>query len=160
MLCENKYGFKAIAVGTMTMMGAPVLAESETAVLDVSAIVPAICRISDPDLDLDLGSVTPGEKERTGNVAVEITCPVGTPYAITLGNSEQPSLQASDRENDGTPIKLKTLIMGPDGVPSNARLARTGTGGPDQTAMQVTAIFSGKENAGLYSQQITFTIDW
>ena len=160
MLFGDKHWFTAYALGAIMMTGAPALAESETATLDVSAIIPAICRISDPDLDLDLGSVTPGEKERRGKVAIDVTCPVGTPYAITLGNSEQLSLQASDKENGGTPIKIKTVIMAPDGVSDSSRLARIGTGGPDRTAMQVTAVFTGKEIAASYSQQITFTIDW
>lgn len=157
---STKYPLKTFALGAMTMFGFPARAETETAVLDVSAIVPAICKVGNPDLELDLGSVTAGEKERTGNVAVEVTCTVGTPYAITLGTGEQLSLQSNDKANAGTAIMIRTMIMGTDGASASSKFARVGTGGADPTIIRVTAAIPGKAIAGSYSQQATLTIDW
>jgi|GWRWMinimDraft_5_1066013.scaffolds.fasta_scaffold14893_2 spore coat protein U-like protein len=156
----NTQTFKALALGAMAMIGFPARAETQTAVLDVSAIVPAMCKVGDPNLELDLGSVSAGEKERTGNIAVDVTCTAGTPYSITLDTGEQMSLQSGDKANAATPITIKTMIVGPDGASAPSNFARIGTGASDQTTIRITAVLPEKALAGSYSQQSTLTIDW
>lgn len=157
---SKKLWFIVIALGAMTLRGAPASANSETAVLEVAATVPAMCKVGDPHLELDLGSAAPGEKERTGTIVVEVTCTVGTPYSITLGTGEQLSLQLSDKTNTATPIMIKTMIIGADGAAAPSKVARVGTGGADQMTIRVTAVLPDKALAGSYSQQSSFTIDW
>lgn len=135
-------------------------AESKSAVLEVSAIVPAICEVSNRDLELDLGSVAPGERQRIGKITVDVKCPEGTPYALTIDDREQSSMEATDRANVGTPVMTRTAIISAEGAAGPSRSTRMGTGRPDQTIIQVAAELTGKEIAGSYSKQVTLTVDW
>jgi hypothetical protein len=157
---DKEHWLGAFTFAVMAAIPHAATAESESAILDVSAIVPAICKISDLDLELDLGTVTAGERQRTGNVAVDVTCPEGIPYALTLDDREQAPMEASDKASAGTPIATTAVIIGAERSSASSRLSRIGSGSPDQAIIQVTADFSGKEIAGSYSKQITFTIDW
>lgn len=143
-------------------LGSAASGESQSAVLDVSAIVPAICKVSNPDLELDLGSVTAGERQRIGKIAVNVICPAGIPYAITLEDNGQTAMLASDNTTPGpnTPIATRAVILGANGTPASSSVSRVGTGDLDPARIQVTVDFTGNEVAGSYSQQMTLSIDW
>lgn len=134
-------------------------AETETASLDISAIIPAACKVGEPDSNL-LVVATAQQRQLLATSSVEVSCPSGTPYSIRLNNDGARALQPSDKLLNAQPIPFSAILVGTDPAAATPTLNRIGTGGADQTIVQIKPVLTGNEMAGSYSEQLTLTIDW
>ena len=135
------------------------MAETETASLDISAIIPAACKVGEPDANL-LVFASPQQKQLLATSSVEVTCPSGTPYSIRLNNEGSRALQPSDKLLNARPIPFSAILVGSDPAAATPTLNRIGTGSADQAIVQIKPVLTGNEIAGSYSEQLTLTIDW
>jgi Spore Coat Protein U domain len=134
----------------VAIFGAEVSArsESETATLDISAIVPATCTVG--QLSVDLGSIAPKQKDEVvARSALDISCTSETPYRITIDDGA-PTALVSKTGNAQIPYTVAIVNTGPT---ESARL-------PSSTMIEILARPTGDEPAGLYRQEILLRLDW
>jgi spore coat protein U-like protein len=160
--CEGVLNFRALR-GALLLCAAITAtvasAETETALLDISAIIPVTCKIGEANTDLQLVAEA-RQRQLTATGMIEVTCPPGTPYHIHLKSDGARTLRPSDESRQAESIAFSAMLVGSDGVTADASLERIGTGSADQTRVQIKPTLSGNELAGSYREQLTLAIDW
>jgi len=151
---------KTLACGLIALLAsAPAQAETESASLDVSAIVPSYCLLGDSPA-IGIGNVDGSRATTmTASATIEITCAAGVPYRITLGDGSPHSLKPAT-PNGGQPIPYAPRLRSAPAATDGGTVERLGTGAPDPVTVQATITVLGNEVAGRYDDTLTVTVDW
>lgn len=134
-------------------------AETETASLEISAVIPATCKVGEPNSAL-LAVATAERRQLLATSSVEVNCSFGTPYSIRLDIGGTRALQPVDKFLNARPIPFSATFVGSDPGDVLPTLNRIGTGAADQAIIQIKPGLTGNEMAGSYREHLTLTIDW
>lgn len=158
-IAEGIRNFRTALGALLLCTATAALAESETASLDISATVPAACKVGEPD-SATLAVATAGHRQLLATSSVEVNCSLGTPYRIRLNIDGTGALQPADKRLDARPIAFSATLAGSDRGAVIPTLHRIGTGAADPAVIQIDPHLTGREMAGSYREQLTLTIDW